>query len=64
MDSMELIGEATLHPSVEEYSPETIDVNLQLNFRLNFFTGGSSEQLVYFFASNFIAYDAKNNEEM
>ncbi len=50
-------------PAIEEYSAETIDVNLQLYMRLNFFTGGSSEQLVYFFAANSVAYDSKSNEE-
>ncbi len=51
-------------PALEEYSAETMDVNLQLYFRLNCFTGGSAEQLIYYFSSNFMRYDSTTGEEM
>ncbi|KAL6068924.1 LKB1 serine/threonine kinase interacting protein 1 [Balamuthia mandrillaris] len=53
----------TVAANREEYDADSMDVNLQLHLRLNFFKGGSAEQLVYFFASNFLMYDAKNDEE-
>jgi DNA-directed RNA polymerase subunit RPC12/RpoP len=47
----------------QEFSAETMDVNLQLHLRLNFFKGGAAEQLVYFFPAFFAPYGSKNFDE-
>lgn len=57
-------GEVVMKASTrEDFSSDTMDVNLQLHLRLTFFRGGAAEQLVYFFTSVYLPYGAKTSEE-